>query len=179
MTTGVASVSGGSTGGEKQGRDGGPHLARLLSQATIQTRVRVGSWGEAVERAGELLVRSGAAESRYTDAMKRVLTEMGPYAVIAPGIVLLHARPDDGVRRPCLALITLATPVPFGHSQNDPVDLVFAMGAVDKQAHVAALQELARLLTDRPTLERIRSAEDSLGIQSAITAWGGDRTTSG
>jgi mannitol/fructose-specific phosphotransferase system IIA component (Ntr-type) len=119
-------------------------------------------------------VESEAVEPRYIEAMKRVLREMGPYAVIAPGIVLLHARPEDGVRRPCLAMLTLATPVPFGHSQNDPVDLVFAMGAVDKQAHVAALQELARLLMDSPTLERIRSATDSRSVRTAIRAWAGD-----
>jgi mannitol/fructose-specific phosphotransferase system IIA component (Ntr-type) len=127
-----------------------------------------------VDRVGRLLVESEAVEPRYIEAMKRVLREMGPYAVIAPGIVLLHARPEDGVRRPCLAMLTLATPVPFGHSQNDPVDLVFAMGAVDKQAHVAALQELARLLMDSPTLERIRSATDSRSVRTAIRAWAGD-----
>jgi PTS system ascorbate-specific IIA component len=70
-------------------------------------------------------------------------------------------------------MMTLATPVPFGHSQNDPVDLVFAMGAVDKHAHVAALQELARLLMDRATLERFRSAADGRGVLTAIEAWGG------
>jgi PTS system ascorbate-specific IIA component len=59
--------------------------------------------------------------------MRRVLQELGPYAVIAPGIALLHARPDDGVLAPCLALITLSRAVEFGSEQNDPVDLVFAL----------------------------------------------------
>jgi mannitol/fructose-specific phosphotransferase system IIA component (Ntr-type) len=126
-----------------------------------------------VDRVGRLLVESEAVEPRYIEAMKRVLREMGPYAVIAPGIVLLHARPEDGVRRPCLAMITLATPVPFGHSQNDPVDLVFALGAVDKKAHVAALQDLARLLMDPSTLDRFRSAVDGRGVLSAVEAWTG------
>jgi mannitol/fructose-specific phosphotransferase system IIA component (Ntr-type) len=162
----------GSAAGENK-TSGDLRLATLLTAATVRARVRLASWEAAVDRAGELLVRSGGAEPRYTEAMKRVLQEMGPYAVLAPGIVLLHARPEDGVRRPCLAMITLASPVPFGHSQNDPVDLVFAMGAVDKQAHVAALQELARLLMDQPTLHRIRSATDSHGVLTAVAAWGG------
>jgi mannitol/fructose-specific phosphotransferase system IIA component (Ntr-type) len=150
------------------------HLASLLTDAMIRTQVRVDTWGEAVDRVGQVLVDSGAVEPRYTEAMKRVLKEMGPYAVIAPGIVLLHARPEDGVRRPCLAMLTLATPVPFGHSQNDPVDLVFAIGAVDKNAHLAALQELARLLTDQATLRRFRSATDRQSVRSAIEAWAGE-----
>jgi mannitol/fructose-specific phosphotransferase system IIA component (Ntr-type) len=146
-------------------------LASLLTDETVRARVHVVSWQEAVERVGELLVGSGAVETRYIEAMKLVLSEMGPYAVIAPGIVLLHARPEDGVRRPCLALMTLATPVPFGHSQNDPVDLVVALGAADKQAHIVALQELARLLMDQPTLERIRSAQDDGALRAAIDAF--------
>jgi mannitol/fructose-specific phosphotransferase system IIA component (Ntr-type) len=148
-------------------------LASLLNETVIQTRVQVDSWAEAVDRVGRLLVEAEAVEPRYIEAMERVLKEMGPYAVIAPGIVLLHARPEDGVRRPCLAMITLATPVPFGHSQNDPVDLVFAFGAVDKHAHVAALQDLARLLMDQPTLDRFRSAVDGRGVLSAVEAWTG------
>jgi mannitol/fructose-specific phosphotransferase system IIA component (Ntr-type) len=148
-------------------------LASLLTAATVQARVRLASWEAAVDRAGELLVRSGGAEPGYTEAMKRVLREMGPYAVIAPGIVLLHARPEDGVRRPCLAMITLSTPIPFGHTQNDPVDLVLAMGAVDKQTHVVALQELARMLMDETTLRQIRSAQDQRSLLAAIQPWAG------
>jgi mannitol/fructose-specific phosphotransferase system IIA component (Ntr-type) len=146
-------------------------LASFLTDETVRARVHVVSWQEAVDRVGGLLVGAGAVELRYIEAMKLVLREMGPYAVIAPGVVLLHARPEDGVRRPCLAMITLATPVPFGHSQNDPVDLVVALGAVDKQAHIVALQELARLLMDQPTLERIRSAQDDGALRAAIDAF--------
>jgi mannitol/fructose-specific phosphotransferase system IIA component (Ntr-type) len=104
-------------------------------------------------------VDAGRILPGYVGAMKRVLKEMGPYAVIAPGIVLLHARPEDGVLQACLGLITLATPVSFGHSENDPVDLVFALGAVDKQAHVESLKQLALKLADAGTLQRIRSAK--------------------
>lgn len=147
------------------------HLMSLLTETMIEVRACPSSWEEAVERAGALLVRSQAVEPRYVEAMRRVLLEMGPYAVLAPGIVLLHARPEDGVRRPCLSLVTLATPVAFGHSENDPVDLVLALGAVDKQAHVAALQELAQLLMDQPTLQRIRSATDTAKVLAAIEAW--------
>jgi mannitol/fructose-specific phosphotransferase system IIA component (Ntr-type) len=111
-----------------------------------------------VESVGALLVEAGKARAGYTEAMKRVLKEMGLYAVIAPGIVLLHARPEDGVLQPCLGLITLSTAVPFGHSENDPVDLVFALGAVDKEAHIASLKVLAEMLGDQDVLFKIRSA---------------------
>jgi mannitol/fructose-specific phosphotransferase system IIA component (Ntr-type) len=151
-------------------------LHTMLTEQTVRAMVRVASWEEAVERAGQLLVEAGAVEPRYVEAMKRVLCEMGPYAVIAPGVVLLHARPEDGVRQPCFGMMTLATPVAFGHKENDPVDVVIAFGAVDKQAHVIALQQLAQLLMDCATLERIRAVPDDHALLSAIRSWDGGRT---
>jgi mannitol/fructose-specific phosphotransferase system IIA component (Ntr-type) len=45
------------------------------------------------------------------------------------------------------------------------------MGAVDKSAHVVALQQLALLLGDAPTLDRIRSAIDDDQLLSALLSW--------
>jgi PTS system ascorbate-specific IIA component len=137
----------------------------------VRARISVSSWQEAVDRVGQLLVATGSAEPGYIEAMKRVLREMGAYAVVAPGIALLHARPEDGVRRPCLALATLATPVPFGHSENDPVDIVLAMGAVDKHAHVNALRQIALLLGDAEALRRLRKASNDRQLLSVIRSW--------
>src|SRR5512138_751312 len=135
-------------------------LSSLISKETVRAKVTVRDWEDATESVGKLLVSAGKITPDYIVAMKRVLKEMGPYAVIAPGIVLLHARPDDGVIQACLGLITLSDPVPFGHSENDPVDLVFALGAVDKLAHISALQQLAETLGDPEKLHQIRSASD-------------------
>lgn len=147
-----------------------PTLAAMLTPATVRARVAVGSWESAVERAATLLVEADAIEPRYGEAMARVLREMGPYAVIAPGIVLLHARPEDGVRRPCLAIMTLTDPVAFGHSANDPVDLVVAFGATDKHAHLSALQQLAGLLGDSAALAAIRNSQTDAELLSALGA---------
>ena len=143
-------------------------LATMLTAETVRAQVGVTSWEEAARVAGELLLAAGRVEPRYVEAMINVLREMGPYAVIAPGIVLLHARPEDGVLSPCLALVTLSTPVAFGHSENDPVDLVVALGAVDKQAHVSALQELALLLGDEAALQRMRDAQSDHELLLAV-----------
>lgn len=133
-------------------------LADMIAPATVEARAAVESWEQAVDRVGALLVKARKVRPDYIPAMKRVLKEMGPYAVIAPGIVLLHARPEDGVLQPCLGLVTLSTPVPFGHSENDPVDLVFALGATDKQSHIASLQQLAGMLGDEDVLQKLRMA---------------------
>jgi len=133
-------------------------LEGLIGSKTVKAQVQVVNWEAAVDGVGQLLLDAGKIEAAYIPAMKRVLKEMGPYAVIAPGIVLLHARPEDGVLEPCLGLMTLKEGVPFGHSENDPVDLVFALGAVDKQAHVLSLKALAELLGQAEFLRKLRAA---------------------
>lgn len=144
-------------------------LSKLVLKETINAKVEVKTWEEAVQTVGGLLVSARKIKPEYITAMKRVLKEMGPYAVIAPGIVLLHARPEDGVIEPCLGLITLVNPVPFGHPENDPVDLVFALGVVDKQAHITALQQLAEMLSDAVKLQEIRSAPNNSSLLKILT----------
>jgi ascorbate PTS system EIIA or EIIAB component len=118
-------------------------LTAYLDSRTVRAQVQASDWRAAVEQSGGLLADVGAVEPRYVEAMKATLLEYGPYAVIAPGIALPHARPEHGVNRPALSLVTLADPVEFGHSANDPVDVVIAFGAVDKETHLGALQQLA------------------------------------
>ncbi len=99
-------------------------------------------------------------EGRYAERCIAMIDEHGPYVVLAPGIALAHARPEDGVVRLCLAVTTLADPVPFGHPDNDPVDLVFAFGSPDSDQHVGLLAALARALTSGLD-ERLRAAADA------------------
>lgn len=145
-----------------------PGMDALLRPETTRARLSAESSQVAVRLVGDMLVRAECVEPRYVDAMARVLRELGPYAVLAPGAVLLHARPEDGVRRACLGLVTLTGPVEFGHRDNDPVDLVFALGAVDHDGHLQALRELAVLLMDEPRLAEVRAAADDETLLAAL-----------
>jgi len=85
--------------------------------------------------------------------------QLGPYIVIAPGVALPHARPEDGVLKPCLALVTLDPPMAFGNPNYDPVRLVFAIGAVDAYQHIDALRSFATLLSETSNLEALLKAQ--------------------
>lgn len=147
---------------------------KIFKRDAVRALLTVQDWHEAVQMAGQLLVKTGSIQQSYVDAMEKVIRDLGPYAVIAPGIVLLHARPEDGVNEPCFGLVTLATPVPFGHSQNDPVDLVFVLGATDKNSHIQALQRLAGLLSDSSSLAKLRASKDDNQLFTVIQTWDGN-----
>ncbi len=128
---------------------------------TVKVKVPAATWQDAVRAAGNLLVEAGFAEPRYIDAMLRTVEELGPYIVIAPGIALPHARPDEGVLQTGFATASLASPVEFGNPDNDPVYLAVAFCAPDKSAHIGSLSRLAKALGKNDFLQRARAAQTS------------------
>ncbi|MBM4464050.1 MAG: PTS sugar transporter subunit IIA [Chloroflexi bacterium] len=149
----------------------GSALSKTLTEETIALGLSVRDWQEAVHEAGKLLVKAGMVEPRYIEAMVQMVKDIGPYIVIAPGVALPHARPEDGVKKACMSLVTLSPPVNFGNEHNDPVKLVVAFGTTDNKAHIEALTELARLLGDSTKLEglaRASSPEEILKLIGSI-----------
>ena len=131
-----------------------------------------------MEAGAEPLLRQGSIEARYVDQIQGNLIEHGPYMVIAPGIALLHARPEDGVREVCMSLITLSPGISFGHPQNDPVDIAITFGTTDNESHVYALSQLMELLSHPPSLQRLRRAsrtEDVIEIIRPFVQKGGEK----
>jgi mannitol operon transcriptional antiterminator len=132
-------------------------LKNLIKADTIKLNVLVGSWEEAVEQAGEPLLKNHLIEHRYIQAMKDTIINFGPYMVIWEGTALLHARPEDGVRQLCMGFTTFRNPINFGHEQNDPVKMAFVLGAVDNCSHMPALYELSDLMQDHEVAASLRN----------------------
>jgi len=134
-------------------------LTELLPRERIRLDVQAVDWQDAIRKAGGLLFESGAVRFEYVEAMIKVAQELGPYIAIGPGIALPHAATDAGAKQTALSLIRLAEPVCFGNPENDPVRLVFALAAIDKTAHITALQALAELFMSRELMEQLFHAE--------------------
>lgn len=124
----------------------------------MRSGTRCADWQEAVRTAGQLLVDISVATDRYVDAIVDAVERLGPYIVLAPGIALAHARPEDGATGVGFSLVKLAEPVNFGSRENDPVDLVFAFATPNAEDHVSALSALADFLEAGDNLVRLRAA---------------------
>lgn len=133
-------------------------LAAAFPRNAVRAGLRCSDWQEAVRAAGQLLVDNSSATDAYVDAIVEAVERLGPYIVLAPGIALAHARPQDGAIDVGFSLIRLAEPVVFGSKENDPVDLVFAFATPNAEEHVSALTALADLLETGDNLVRLRTA---------------------
>ncbi len=83
----------------------------------------------------DLLVAADVVEPRYYQAILDAVEQHGPYFVLAPGLALPHGRPEEGVKKTGFALVTLKKPLEFNHEDNDPVDILITLAAVDAHTH--------------------------------------------
>lgn len=129
--------------------------------------VTVDDWREAVRQAASALVDLGAANDEYPDACVAMVEQHGPYIVLAPGLALVHARPEDGGLAVGIAVTRLANPVEFGHPDNDPVNLLLAFCTPDAQAHIDSLSTVARSLSGG-LATRLRAASDENELTAIV-----------
>jgi PTS system ascorbate-specific IIA component len=146
-------------------------LSDLLPTVAIRLGASADDWRAAVRVAGDALVASGATSDAYTGEMIATVESLGPYIVIAPGVALAHARPSPAVHRAGLSLVTLVTPVPFGHRQNDPVRLVIGLASPDTEGHVNALATLADFIADDDRRSALFEARDAASVRGQIAAY--------
>jgi PTS system ascorbate-specific IIA component len=141
-----------------------------LPREAIVLGAEATDWRDAVRLAGAALTAAGIARPGYAGEMVRMIEEHGPYVVIAPGLALAHARPGPEVLADGLAIVTLATPVDFGHPYNDPVSVVLALAVASGDAHIALVAELANIFNDSSAVADLAAAssvDDVLAIMGA------------
>ncbi len=145
-----------------------PMLTDLITEETIELNVEATTWEEAVKAGGELLVKNGMTAPEYIYAMIHTVKQLGPYIVIAPGIALPHARPEDGVKKIGMSLISLKKAVPFGNADYDPVKIVICLCAIDNSSHLKALSSLMNLLEDQDFISIVNHTNDKKRILDYI-----------
>jgi PTS system ascorbate-specific IIA component len=129
----------------------------------------VTDWEEAVRIGGGLMVDAGLVEPRYIDTIVSNHKEMGPYFVVAPGIAMPHAKPENGVLKTGYAVMTLASPVEFGDEENDPVDILIFAGAVDREEHnQEAVPQIAELCDSDRFIDALRTAQDQAEVFTVL-----------
>ncbi len=144
-------------------------LVDVLHPGNIQLAVKASNWEEAVRAAGALLVASGAAEPVYVESAVAAVKEHGPYIVVFPGVALAHAKPGCGAKRLEVSLAVLGSPVRFGHPDNDPVYLVFAISSIDFESHSQVLSEFMEVFQQRSVVDAVAQVRSATEVLEAVS----------
>ncbi|QTN00652.1 PTS sugar transporter subunit IIA [Sediminibacillus dalangtanensis] len=141
---------------------------KFLEEGLVKVGAKAADAEDAIKQAGVLLADAETVEDVYIDAMVQSFQENGPYFVLAPHIAIPHARPEDGVKEASVSLLQLKDPITFGHSSNDPVQLIFGLGASSSEEHVDLLKKLTVLLNKEENVNQLRTAASYRDIKTII-----------
>jgi ascorbate PTS system EIIA or EIIAB component len=146
----------------------------LADNHSVRLQAEASNWQEAVKIGVDLLVAANVVEPRYYQAILDGVERFGPYFVIAPGLAMPHGRPEEGVKKNGFALVTLKQPLVFNHEDNDPVDILITLAAVDARTHQEeGIMQIVNLFEDEANFDRLRacrSEQDVLDLIDSATA---------
>lgn len=138
-----------------------------LSADKVQVVDQVDDWEQAINMAAQPLLKQDYFEQSYIKAMIDSVKQLGPYIVIAPEIAIAHARPNDDVKQVGLSLLKLKHHINF--SENDHyASLIFVLSAIDNEAHLAILRNLATILGNQETVNKLLTAQTAEEIINII-----------
>jgi mannitol/fructose-specific phosphotransferase system IIA component (Ntr-type) len=129
-------------------------LENYLSIEDLHLQQSCKNWEEMIRGTGQLMLERGYINVSYIEAMVTAKQTYGAYMVIAPGVALLHARPEDGVKQTGLVFFTSNEDILFD-SENDPVRLGIGFAAKNPNEHLEILADLSDLLQNEDAIIKI------------------------
>lgn len=131
----------------------------IIKENAVICALDVDNWEDAIMKGGQILVDKGAATQDYLKTIVKKCKDNGPYIVIAPGIAMPHARPEEGALALGYGIVTLKNPVTFKDPDNDPVELLIFMAAPNVKLHnEEAVSQIADLCDDEKAVTAICKA---------------------
>ena len=143
-------------------------LSQWIHDGTIALRDNVESWPQALEICAQPLLDSQTITPEYITAIIEQHQKLGPYYVLAPGLAMPHARPEEGAKGLGLSLLKLQQGVSFGTQDNDPVDLIIMLAAPDKHSHIEMISALAELFSSDDDMLLLHQAKTLEEIKKII-----------
>lgn len=128
---------------------------------------KVKDWEEAIKIASKPLIDDMSITSKYVDAMINNIKKYGTYIIVAPKVAMPHSRPEDGVNKNALALLKINEGVIFDE-EEEKINLIFILGAVDNSSHIETLTELMNILDDEEKIEKLIKAKSINEIMELI-----------
>jgi PTS system nitrogen regulatory IIA component len=146
-------------------------LAKFLPLENVVVGLSVTSKKRVFEQAGLIFEnQNGIARSAVTDNLfaRERLGSTG----LGEGVAIPHGR-IKGLKQPLAAFVRLDQPIPFESPDGQPVGLLIFLLVPEQatQQHLELLSEIAQLLSDRETRERLHTEETRMELHRLLTQW--------
>ncbi len=128
----------------------------------------VSDWKQAIRLSAQPLLAKETMTEAYIDAIFNSHQELGPYYVLAPGLAMPHARPEQGAIKNGLSLLHIKQGVSFDAEENDPVYVVIMLCALSGDEHINMITALADIFSDDERLSALLKASSIEEIQRVI-----------
>lgn len=132
-----------------------PMLEELITRETYQHCSEDLSWQEAVALSAQPLLANASIDKTYIDAMIAKIEAFGPFIDLGKGVAIPHARPEDGVNRIGMSMLTLEKPVCLLGDPDHAVSVLICIAAVDNQTHLRALSHLTAILREADNITQL------------------------
>lgn len=138
-----------------RGRPRGTASDSLLKYTEVFPESQAG-WREAVRLSFRPLVAHHFVESRYVERIIQLTEKQGEYMLLGRGLLLAHARPEDGVLEPAVAVAVFAGGVRLDSGKE--VRCIICLAPADKSAHLDFLTALLEHINTPGWCERLCGA---------------------
>lgn len=143
-------------------------LNKWIFEQTIQLQDSVENWPQALEICARPLLEMNVIAPEYITAIVEQHQKLGPYYVLAPGLAMPHARPEEGTKGLGLSLLKLKEGISFGAGEFDPVDVIVMLAAPDKHSHIEMISALAELFSSDEDMAQLHVATTREEIKAII-----------
>ena len=143
-------------------------LETWLNDKALQVEETVNDWPQALELCARPLLAAGIITPQYLTAIATQHQQLGPYYVLAPGLAMPHARPEEGAKGMGLSLLKVNHGVSFGSQDFDPVRVIVMLAAPDKNSHIDMISSLAQLFSSEEDMAQLQQASTVEEIKKII-----------
>lgn len=140
---------------------------KLVLEGNISVVNRVNDWRDGVEQAGKILVAKKKIEERYIEASIKNIEKFGGYIILADGVAMPHARPEDGAIETSVSLLVIKEGVVFFENQ-ERVNLIFMLSSKDSSSHINILRKLSNLIDDDEMIKKISNSSNENEILNLL-----------
>jgi len=95
---------------------------------------------------------------------------LGPYIVIAPGLALPHARPEQGVRKLGISFLKIKSGCLFSEKEEHRAHILIVLAATDNETHLQALSQLTKLLSNKEDMKALFAANKVEEVLALVEA---------